>query len=197
MKDGQGPSTTWGTHSDLPHRSRQGCNFSSLSARSRRETYFRKNSPIWMGRTFLGSTSCCSYVTLSSGTSVVTSCASVNERIHSSSSNCFEVGSCEAALCENVELPKQASPLAGSCEGDDGVHVFLPFASGTRSTHVRQFDMRQRSDTCCGSALLPHRAPCQFVPSTAPGNSRRLGALRTGGMSSNARAPSPVPSWLC
>ena len=32
-------------------------------------------------------------MTLSSGTSVVTSCASVSERIHSPSSNCFEVGS--------------------------------------------------------------------------------------------------------
>ena len=72
-------------------------------------------------------------MTLSSGTSVVTSCASVSERIHSSSSNCFVVGSfsvfrkhqwCveqEAALfrqvswhpldCENVELPKRGRRL--------------------------------------------------------------------------------------
>ena len=28
MKDGQGLSAVWGTHSDLPRRSRQGCNFS-------------------------------------------------------------------------------------------------------------------------------------------------------------------------
>ena len=28
MKDDQGLSTAWGTHSDLPHRGRQGCNFS-------------------------------------------------------------------------------------------------------------------------------------------------------------------------
>ena len=65
---------------------------SSLSARSRRETYFRRNSPIRVDRTFIGSTSRWSYVTLPSGMSVVTSCASVSERIHSSSSNCFVVG---------------------------------------------------------------------------------------------------------
>ena len=40
-----------------------------------------------------GSTSCCSHVMLSCGAPVVTSCASVNERNQSSSSNCFEVGS--------------------------------------------------------------------------------------------------------
>ena len=45
----------------------------SLSAGSLRETYFGRNSPICMGRTFLESTFCWSYVTLSSGTSVVTS----------------------------------------------------------------------------------------------------------------------------
>ena len=73
---------------------------------------------------------------------------------------------------------------------------------GPGATHGRQFDVRERSDTCCGSALLPHRAPSHFVPSTAPGNSRRLGALRTGGMSSNARTPrnqgcSPVFAAVC
>ena len=72
-------------------------------------------------------------MTLSSWTSTVISCASVNERIHSSSSNCFEVGSFfflqehelrveeEAAFFqqvsrgpldrENVRPSKQAPPL--------------------------------------------------------------------------------------
>ena len=36
---------------------------------------------------------------------------------------------------EEVKAPEQASPLASSCEGDDGVQMFLPFASGTKSTH--------------------------------------------------------------
>ena len=36
--------------------------------------------------------------------------------------------SCRPLDGKNVELPKQASPLAGSCEGDDGIQVFLPFA---------------------------------------------------------------------
>ena len=104
-----------------------------------------------MGRAFLRSTSCWSYMTLFSGTSVVASFASVNERIHSSSSNCFEVESfcflqkhqlrveqeaaffrqvsCGPLDCETVKTPEQAPPLASSCEEDDGVQVFLPFAS--------------------------------------------------------------------
>ena len=48
------------------------------------------------------------------------------------------------------------------------------------------FDVEQRSDTCFASTLLPHRAPRQFVSPSSPSGSRRLGALRTGGMSSNA-----------
>ena len=140
---------------------------SSLSARSRRETYFRRNSPIRVDRTFIGSTSCWSYVTLSSGMSVVTSCASVSERIHSSSSNCFVVGPLpfwrknqlrveqEAALFQQVSRGpldrdmstplEQAPPLASSCEGDNGIQVFVPFTSRTRSTHWRQLDV---GDAC-------------------------------------------------
>ena len=41
MKDGQGLSTASGTHSYLPHRSRQGCNFSSRA----REVVVRHTSP--------------------------------------------------------------------------------------------------------------------------------------------------------
>ena len=91
----------------------------------------------------------------------------------------FQQVSCCPLDRKNVELPKQTSPLAGSCEGD----------------------MRQRSDTCSGSALFPYRVLCQFVPSTARGNASRLGALRTGGMSSSVRPPldescSPVPATI-
>ena len=90
-----------------------------------------------MGR-FLGSTSCWSYTTLSSRTSAVISCASVSDGTHSSSLNCFEGSvlflfqehqlrleegsvpfrqvSCRPLNCENVESPKQALPLSGSCE---------------------------------------------------------------------------------
>ena len=64
-----------------------------LSARSRLETYFRRNSSIWMGRTFAGSTSLWSWVRRSSGISAATSCASVRDRNYSSSSNIFVVGS--------------------------------------------------------------------------------------------------------
>ena len=151
---------------------------------------------------------------LSSGTSAVTPCASVSERIHSSSSNCFEVGSfsffkktscvlrrnswqvsCPPFDCENVELPKQVFPLAGSCEGDDGIQVFPPFARGTRSTHWRQFDMRQRSDT----VLL---RPCSLIALRAILYLPLPQAIRAASAySANARAPwdescSPVPAAI-
>ena len=73
----------------------------------------------------------------------------------------FRQVSCHPLDRGNVELPKQASPLAGSCERDDGIQVFLLFASKTRSTPRRQFDMRQRSSssrsTRVCSAIHPRR----------------------------------------
>ena len=79
MEDGQGLSAAWGPLRSAGSRSSR----LQLRAKSRRETHFRMNSPIWMGRTWW-STSCCSYVTRSCGMSVVTSCASVSERIRHS-----------------------------------------------------------------------------------------------------------------
>ena len=90
---------------------------------------------------------------------------------------------------EDVEAPEQAPPLASSCEGDDGIQVFLPFASGTKSTHWRQFDVRERSDSRFAAALFPDCASRCFVPATSPSNTRRLGTLGTRRMSFTARAP--------
>ena len=119
-------------------------------------------------------------MTLSSGTSAVTSCASVSERIHSSSSNCFEVGSFllplehelrveeETALFRQVSRrhllvrvlrPRNQAPsLASSCEGDNGIQMFLSFTCWPRSTHGRQFDVQDRRDTCFATPLFPHCA---------------------------------------
>ena len=132
------------------------------------------------------------------------SCASVNDRIHSSSSNCFEVGpfscfknmSCVSrknrhSSCKSpvghltvriVESPQQAPPLAGSCDADDCVEIFLPLTCGLQSTHENQFGVRERLDTCLAAALLSHCAPRCLVPSTTPSNPRRLGTLCTGGL---------------
>ena len=128
----------------------------SLRARSRRENYFRKSSSIW--------TTCWSYVTLSSGTSAVISCASVIERIHSSSSNSFVVGpfsffrnmSCVlrrnrhsgnspiAHLIVGISRPRNRRLLCpGASEGYDCFQMFLTFTCGARCTHGRNFDVRQ------------------------------------------------------
>ena len=108
------------------------------------------------------------------------SCASVNEQIHTSSSNCFEIGffsfknmSCVLGRNRNssskfpvalliVTMSSTRNKrllLSGSCERDDGVQLLLPFTCRLPSTHGRQ-----------------------------PSNLRRLGTLCIGGMSSNARA---------
>ena len=84
MKVGQGFGAAWGTNSDLPHRCREGCKFSLTECQKSPRNVFPQELSHLNGW---------SYATLSSGMSVVTSCASVNERIHSSSSHCFEVGS--------------------------------------------------------------------------------------------------------
>ena len=101
-----------------------------------------------------------------------------------------------------MSRPRNKHPLASSCEGDDGAHVFLPFASRTRSTHWRHFDVDQRSDTRLASTLLLHRAPRQFVSPSSPSDSGRFGTLRACGMSSCARTArskgcSPVPAAVC
>ena len=138
----------------------------------------------------------------------MTSCASVSERIHSSSSNWFEVGS--FSLLRNISCvlnkkrhssgkspvahlivrmsrrwnrpllwpahAKETMPSRCSCRSP----------AGPGALTGDSFDVEQRSDTCFASTLLPHRAPRPFVSPSSPGGSRRLGALRTGGMSSNA-----------
>ena len=52
MEDGQGLSAAWSANSICLIEVVKSAISSSLSAKSRRETYFRKNSPIWMGQTF-------------------------------------------------------------------------------------------------------------------------------------------------
>ena len=116
------------------------------------------------------------------------SCASVHERIHSSSSNFFEVGSFSffknmGCVLRNRHYSgksplahlssKQTPPLPSSCDGDDCVPMFLSFACGVRSTRGRQFDVRQRRDTRLAAPLFPHGASRCFVPSTTPSNPRR------------------------
>ena len=130
----------------------------------------------------LPSESCWSYVTLSAGTSVDSSCASISDRIHSSSSNCREVGyfsffrnisrvfsagSGTLPASKNVKTPKQAPPLASSCEGDDGVQVFPPFASGTRSTHWSEAAcslIALRASPSVPMLELPRDEGCSPVP---------------------------------
>ena len=104
----------------------------------------------------------------------------------------FRQVACRPLHGENVETPQQASPLAVSCEGDDGTQVFLSFSSNTRGTRWRLFDVRQGRNTCFAASLLPHRAPRKFVAPSTPSASTCLNALSTGGMSSMPDGPVPA-----
>ena len=147
----------------------------------------------------------------------MTSCASVSERIHSSSSNCFEVGSffkhifCVlsrkrhssgkspvAHLFVRMSRPRKRRLLwpAGAKE-TMASRCSCRSPVGAGSTHRRQFDVWQRSDTCFVLALLPHRAPCPCTFLHA-----KQSALPRRTPSSNARAPwdescSPVSAAVC
>ena len=126
------------------------------------------------------------YVTPSSGMSGVTSCASVSDRIHSSSSNCIVVGSFSslkdiscvsstkrhssekspvAHLIVRMSRPRNRrllwpapakETMASRCSGRSTVG---------RSTHWRQFDVGQRGDAC-------------FAPSPAPSSRSRTSLWR-------------------
>ena len=109
---------------------------------------------------------------------------------------------CRPLDCENVKPPKQTPPLSSFCEGDDCVQILLSFACGAGSTRGRQFDVRERRDTCFAAPLFPHRASRCFVPSTTPSSPRRLSTFCIGGMSSAAGAPrheacGPVLPTIC
>ena len=115
----------------------------SLSAKSRRETHFRKNSQIWMGRTFLGSTSCRGSLRFRHRADLLVVIELLRCRVllllqerqlHiEQEAALFRQVACRPLDCQNVKSSKQASSLSSSCEGDNGVQIFLPFASGTRS----------------------------------------------------------------
>ena len=155
----------------------------SLSAKSRRETKFRKN----VGRTFFGVD-----VLLILRDAVFWDVSSDNLRFRQRADPLVVVGllrgrvvvllrerqlcveqeaalfrqvSCRPLVRENVELPELASPLANSCEGDDGVQVFLPFASRTKSTHWRRgctalAVLRSVPELCCPKTLEIRSVMC-------------------------------------
>ena len=204
MEDGQGLSATWSAHSDLPHRSRQGCYFSLTECQKSRRDEFppelsHLNGPNFLEVNVLLVIRDAVFWDVSSGflrfrqraNPLVVVVEMLRGRVFlffqkrqlrvEQGAARFRQVSRGPLDRENVKTPDQASPLASSC-GHDGTQMFLPFAGRTRSTHWRQFDMGQRSDTCFASTLLPHGAPRQFV-------SGNIGTLHTGGMSPKTRAP--------
>ena len=148
----------------------------------------------------------------------MTSCASVNERIHSVSSNCFEVGSIFRNISCVLSRKRHSSgkspvahlivrmsrhrnrrllwPAPARATMASKCSCLTPVGPGALIGDSLTWG---NEGTCFAPSLLPHRAPRQFVAPSTPGDSGRIGTLRTGGMSSNARAPrnescGPVPA---
>ena len=152
---------------------------------SARSPHRYKNPPKFLpsqwDELFCGSTHSWSYVTLSSGMSAVISCASVHDRIHSSSSNNFVAGSLlllqemscvlwrnrhssgrspiAHLICESVESSKLTPSLPCAREGDDCTQLFLSLTC--------------RASLTCGSDAIPVLlrpcslvAPCLALPCT-------------------------------
>ena len=155
-----------------------------------------------------------SYMTLSSGTSAVISCASVIERIHSSSSNCFKVGSYSffknmTCLLRRNRHFSGKSPVAHfivSMSSPRNRRLLCP--APAKDTMASKWSCRSpvrpggaaRYLFPCGLALSWHLAlPCTFHHPKQPALPRHTLHCE---MSSVARAPwnqgcSPVLSTIC
>ena len=70
---------------------------------------------------------------------------------------------------ENVKVLEQASLLTSSCEGDNGVQVFLPFANRTKNIISDSLTWGNEAIPVFASTFAPHRAPRQFVWPSTPG----------------------------
>ena len=193
MKNDQNLSTTWSTNSDLPHRSGQGCNFSLTECQELPRDVFPQKLSHLHGPNFLG---------VDVLLVIRDACASVSERIHSSSSNCFEVGSfsflrnisCvlrEKKRHRNSQTHKHSTPSVAGVSSNNSNNI--ESSTSTLPAHIAvcaSTRLLSSSDQCasaaphgklpCGAALAhwrargPRRAPFFFFGRTA---SELLGPL--------------------
>ena len=161
-----------------------------------------------------GWTACWSHIKLSSRTSAVISCLSVNDRIHHHRGTASRLG--PFSFCRNMSCVLRRnrhssgkSPIAqlivrmsrprnrrGLCRAP-AIHLWGPGA-------LMRASIKCESDaiTCFAAPLFAHCTPRCCVPVTTPSTTRCLGRFCIGGMSSKARAPwnqgcSPVLSTIC
>ena len=88
-----------------------------------------------------------------------------------------------------------------TCEGKDGIQMFLSFARGSWGTHRCQIDVWERSDSCFAASLFPQQR-CGLSCTSAPSCLCRLSSLRDRRMCILVRTPrsqdcSPVLLTFC
>ena len=211
MKDGQGLSATLGTNSDLPHRCREGCNFSvtECSKVAARRISARTVPPGWAELSW-GQRLADHTMTLSSGTvsrdflrfrqrayplvivellrsRVLLLLQEHQLRIEQEAALLRQVAR-RPLDCQNVKLPRSRRLLCPApSEGDNGIQVFLPFSSGTRGTHGRQ--IRREAAKRCLFCFVPAPSSRSALVCIALHTRRFRSALSTlhaHGMSSKA-----------
>ena len=239
MKDGESLSAALGTDSELPHRSRDGCNFSLAERQqSSRDAFSQElthlNGPNFHGINLLliiqdtvfwnvggnffrfrQRTDPLIIIELFRGwfftffKNII--CVLRRKRPSFGKSPVAHlIVRMSRPRNRRLHKPAPATETMGS-------NMFLPFTCWLQSTHGRQFDVRDRRDTCLAAALFPHRALallCTFhhhsKQSAPPRHSLRwcgecrcpnsvaaLWSSSLGSRPSLALLHPRVPSWLC
>ena len=141
--------------SDLPHRSREGWNFSLTECQKSPRDAFPQEISHLNGPNFLGVN-----VLQVIRDAVLWGVSSDFLRFRQRANplvvvellrGLFLSSETSAACLSRKRHSSGNSPV-------NGIQVFLPLARRTKSTHWRQFDVGQRSDTCFASTLLPLQA---------------------------------------
>ena len=134
----------------------------SLNANNRLDTYFRKNSPIWMGRTSLGSGRRCGRYRLPALGVIL-----VVVKLFCSWLSFFPNKDLRVEQkARNIEHPEHPPPLARAGERLCYTEVLLPLTSWPRGSHGCHLNVGQRGESRVASPFLSHGPSC-FSASTA------------------------------
>ena len=210
MKDGQGLGAAWGTHSDLPYRARQGCNFSLAERQKPPRDVFPQELSYLSGPNSFGVDLLLlirdavfwdvngDFLRFRQRTDPLVVIELLRGWVFlflQKHQLCVEQ---EAAFFrqvfrgpldrENVKSSKQTPPLPAPARETTASKCSCLSSVGPGALTGDSWTCGSEAIPVLFRPLLPHRAPCRFVPSTTPGNSRRLDALRTCGMSRGMRA---------
>ena len=71
--------------------------------------------------------------------------------------------------CQDVQDSEEPSSLASTCEGNDGIQMFLSLTRGAWGTHKGHFDIWNRCDSCLAAPSLSESIAGFPVSASVPG----------------------------